>query len=51
VVEHAAEGFEQDVRWLDRLIEAERPAPLVDLEVVAEAERPDDVDEPAPSIP
>ncbi|MHB8220453.1 MAG: helix-turn-helix transcriptional regulator [Acidimicrobiales bacterium] len=26
VVEHAAEGVEQDIKWLDRLIEAERVA-------------------------
>lgn len=26
VVEHTAEGVEQDIRWLDRLIEAERQA-------------------------
>ncbi len=28
VVEHTAEGVEQDIRWLDRLLEAERPAAL-----------------------
>ncbi|HVX20833.1 MAG TPA: PadR family transcriptional regulator [Acidimicrobiales bacterium] len=28
VVEHTAEGVQQDIRWLDRLIEAERPAAL-----------------------
>jgi len=33
VVDHTAEGVEQDIRWLDRLIEAERATPPVTPEV------------------
>ena len=29
VVEHTAEGVEQDIRWLDRMIEVERSAAAV----------------------
>ena len=35
VVEHTAEGVEQDVRWLDRLIEAERQSAAATMATVA----------------
>jgi DNA-binding PadR family transcriptional regulator len=38
-VEHTAEGVEQDIRWLDRMIEAERSAAAVPAVPVGQPER------------
>ena len=39
VVEHTAEGVEQDIRWLERLIEAERQSAAATMATVARRDR------------